>query len=336
MRSPLHLLMVTVVALAACGADGDPITSVAATGTIGGLAYVDRDGDGLLGQDDTPLPGIGIRVVTVGTQSTVATAATGPAGLFAIRNVPVGRYRIVVDEGTVPDSLRVLGIDSATVTVAADDSVGVSVRTSYPTATTAAARDMAPGARFFVNGVVTSAWPTFGDSTVHLRDAEGSIRATRTDFSNAAPGDAVRLLGTRSTRDGQPTATFARVYVIAPGEPPVPQDVQTVAAAAASNGTLDAALVRIRNAEVLQASTMPSGDMLLIVDDGSGELRVLLDRRSSARITLPPPDEDTGRYPVRLDATGVLVPVTAGAGWQLKPRVQDDLVVAPAGPPGGG
>jgi hypothetical protein len=333
MRSPLHLLMATVVILAACGADGDPITSVTATGTIGGLAYVDRDGNGLLDPDDTPLPGIGIRVVSVGSQATVATSSTGPAGLFVVRNVPVGRYRIVVDDATVPDSLRVLGVDSAAVTVSADDSVGVRVRTSYPTVTTAAARGMTPGARFFIIGVVTSAWPTFGDSTVHLRDATGSIRATRTEFSGAAPGDAVRLLGTRSTRDGQPTVTFARVFVTAPGEPPVPLDIGTAAAATASNGILDAALVRVRNAAVLQASTLPSGDMLLIVNDGSGEVRILLDRRSSARITLPPPDEDTGRYPVRLDATGVLVPVPGGAGWQLKPRVQDDLNLIPVGVP---
>src|SRR5690606_18240419 len=195
------------------------------------------------------------------------------------------------------------------------------VTVDYPSVPIRDARDQPVGTCIFVYGVALNAWTTFGDSTLHVTDGTGSIRATRVRQSPVAVGDSIRLLGLVTTGTGGQrvlsNAQVARIYQPAVVQP-VPTVLETAAAASAGGGQHDAALVKVETATILGASTTPSGDRLLIVDDGSGPLEMLIE--SSTGITT----SQLVSGAVLIEATGVLVPVAAGK-WQLKPRFDGDL-----------
>ncbi|HEY0303829.1 MAG TPA: hypothetical protein VGC44_02605, partial [Longimicrobiales bacterium] len=240
-------------------------------------------------------------------------------GAFEIRNLPVGDYQVRVDSASVPDSLRLVRIDSVRVRVPAADSVGVLVTLSFASVTVSAARALPAGRRVFVEGVTLNSLATFGDSTLHIADSTGSIRATRVLSGNVPAGTRVRVLGTTELRDGQPTLADGAVTQIASAVLPQPVPVSTRSGATANNGALDAALVQVTAAPIVGAATTPTGDFLISVNDGSGLLEVLIDRSTGINTAPFVPG-------AQLTATGVLA--TAGVGkWQLKPRAAADLTV---------
>ena len=61
------------------------------------------------------------------------------------------------------------------------------------------AREQPLDTRLIVHGVALNGWGTFGDSTLHVRDATGAIRTVRTPQTPAATGDSVRVIGTIGT-----------------------------------------------------------------------------------------------------------------------------------------
>jgi hypothetical protein len=196
---------------------------------------------------------------------------------------------------------------------AADLTVG------FATVTVAQARSTQVGRIVSVNGVALNSWFTFGDSTVHIADATGTIRAVRVAPVNLLAGDSVRLLGTVAARDGQPVLANVTASVLGVGVLPLAEVVTTAKAATADGGRLDAALLKVINATI-SAVTNVAGDVILTVNDGSGALEVVLDRDVGFAL---------GGIIVgaRLDVTGILIPNAGGLGWRLKPRQQSDLVV---------
>jgi hypothetical protein len=102
---------------------------------------------------------------------------------------------------------------------------------------------------------------------------------------------------------------------------PDPLPLTTGAAASADGGTLDAALVSIEGASIVEAAGNAAGDVRLIVDDGSGVLELFLDRRV-------PFSPDAPLVPgVVVNATGFLVPTGTGS-WRLRPQEDADLDVS--------
>jgi hypothetical protein len=185
---------------------------------------------------------------------------------------------------------------------------------TFATRTVASARATTPGVRVVVEGHALNAWSAFGDSTVHVADATGAIRALRVQETNVQAGDSVRLIGVVTTNGGQPVVTQATVSLVLRGIGLVPMDsLTTGAAAGASGGTRDAALVRVGGTIV---GAQPLGTSTLVtVDDGSGGVDVWVGAGAMTSNLAPG---------AGLGATGVLVPNGSGR-WQLRPRTTGDL-----------
>src|SRR5688572_11792087 len=84
--------------------NSDRTIEVETTGTIVGLAFLDRNGNGTFdGTVDAPVPGIAVRIVPSGAFTPAARVTTAPTGVFGAPNLPVGDYDVIIETNTVPD-----------------------------------------------------------------------------------------------------------------------------------------------------------------------------------------------------------------------------------------
>jgi hypothetical protein len=308
-----------------CGnAGADLVTSIDASGNVAGIVYFDANGTGNQDGADTPLGAISIALVLAGTADTVQSATSDQDGTFQFGAVPVGSYRVVVDTSTIGDSTIVSDIDPPTTNVSRDDTVGVDVAISFPKVSTTEARGLPIGTNVFIDAIALNDVATFGDSTIHVADTAGSLRAVRSGLGPLFAADSIRLRGTIASRTGQTVIDLDRQdpFVLALAEVPAPDTVTTDEAAGADGDVLDAALVRVDSARIVDTSTV-NGNLLATVTDGTGPVDVEFDANIAFNL---------GSYLVPgadLRSTGVLVPTTSG-GWRLKPRSDLDVeVVAP-------
>ncbi|HEX7050783.1 MAG TPA: hypothetical protein VF188_11315 [Longimicrobiales bacterium] len=125
-----------LAALACENAGTDRVLAIEATGTLTAIAYIDLNADENPDPTDAPAAGVRIGLLIPGTRDTAAVATTGDNGLAFVTAIPVGHYSVMLDSTTVPDSLEVVGLDSAAVTIAANDSliVVVTLRRDGPVA----------------------------------------------------------------------------------------------------------------------------------------------------------------------------------------------------------
>lgn len=330
-------LLSTVALGTGCANAGESrVLAIQATGTVTGLVYLDRNGDHRPNPADTVLAGVGIRLVARGTRDTVARATSNAQGDFSMAGVPVGHYLVAVDTATVGDSVEVVRIDTSAVALTPADSADtVQIAIGFPIVTIAQAQLLPPGARAFIEGVslngflcaFSGCFSTFGDSTVHVTDSSGSIRATRVKVvlgNSVGTGDSVRFLGTRSARAGQPTWDNVTPVILAIGPfaaATTPTVTTNAAAKTANGGLLDAALVRILGDTVIDTLTLVAGaDTIfqLTTFDGTDTLFVALDNPAFSGFGAVLPDS-VRRF------TGLLVPSGTG-GWRLKPRSGSDIV----------
>jgi len=306
-------------AIVGCGNVGeDRVLSISATGTIEGVVYFDQNGSGQPDGSDVGLANIGIRVIAWGTRDTVARPVTASDGSFSTAGLPVGRYRVSLAPGAVGDSVTITQFEDSVAVLAPDETALVTVGVGFPSLTIAEAKAQVPGKKLFVEGVALTTLDVFGDTTTHVADGTGSIRAVRVRRTVQLVGDSVRLQGTVASRDGRPVLDDVTVTVLNINRPiPPAEQVTTGVAASADGGRLDAALALVRNIAIADTATGATG-FALTLNDGSGALTVLLD----VDIVFDLTGLDPG---VTIDATGVLVPDGAGA-WRLKPRGNGDLV----------
>lgn len=323
----LGMALALTTMVVACGGDDDGL-SVDATGSVLGLVWLDRNGNARLDGNDGPVRDVRVQLVPATSGATVGSPAYSAesveGGEFAIRDVLVGDYRVVVDMQTVGDTLRLLRVDSARVTVEANDTSVVTVGLTYPAVPIDSARMASLDTRLFVEGLVLTRWGTFGEASLHVRDSTGAIKAVRVQQVNVVPGDSVRLLGVTSVQTGQPVIKDALVFLLETGvESPPPDTIATATAATAGDGALDADLVRIEGAEVQDTTWTPAGELALTVDDGSGPVDVVL------RFNVPFPAGEDGQPRIigaEMDVTGVLLPSTSATGtWIIRPREPADV-----------
>ena len=310
-------------ALVACESSTDRVLSIDAEGRVSGFIFLDRNATGVFEQNvDAPAAGIGVSLVLPGGTTPIAQTTTDATGNYVFSNVPVGRYGLRVDPSLFGDSLRVGRVDSATFTVAVADTPRVGVSLTYPITPLASVRTGQLGKRVLVQGVALNAYAAFGDSTLHLADASGVLRAVRVSPIQVVAGDTVRLLGTITLVGGAATISDATAFRVGTGpftRTPVP--LTTALAATANGGQLDADLVKISNATIINTIASTNGRVTATVDDGSGTVQVVI--------------EPTGAFANRpalltgalLSATGLLVPNDARTAWVLKPRATADLAV---------
>jgi phage protein U len=319
MRNALLLPLIACLAVA-CG-DGPGPIDIDDTGAVTGTAYVDRDGDGRFTGADDVVAGVAAALLLEATGDTMARATSRADGSFIMSRIPAGRYRLVAQRGAAGDSIDVLQVDSAQITIAARDTVTRHIRLGYPRTTAAAARLLPAGRRITVEGIALNARGTYGDETMHLADATGAIRAIRVAPNAAQAGDSISLVGTTGSQNGFFVLADATVRVIAAarGLPPL-ETVTTAMAATADNGRLADGQLRIAGAFILDTITV-ANDRILGVSDGSGRLEVMLDKDIPFN---PGPYIPGGTF----DGAGLLVPTGTGNSWRLKPRDRDEAVLS--------
>jgi hypothetical protein len=314
------VLVLGIVAGSACEHAGeDRVLAVTATGVVLGTVFFDANGNRAADPGEPPYPAVGVRLVTRGTRDTVAKATSNRDGVYAIFGVPIGDYVVVVDTTGMGDSLRVSN-STPEIRLRPEDSVLVQIGVSFPIVTVAQARGVLLGKRVFVEAVALNSPASFGDSTIHILDASGSIRTTRVrpGVTTVGVGDSLRLLGRRNSRNGQPTLDDVSLIPLGFGLVPATPTISTANAAIAQGGALDARLVRIGGATVASTSTNSQGDLEITVNDGSGALIVALDAEAGL--------STAGFTPgVIIDVVGLLVPTGAG-DFRLKPRFNSDVV----------
>lgn len=318
MRRSLSLLV--AIAVVACSEGGGGV-GLDKTGSVRGTAYIDRNADGQFSPlTDVMAGGVAVALLVESTADTVAETQTAADGTFLLAAVPIGRYRFVASRGSLGDSVIVADIDQTVFNIPPNDTLVRTIRLGYPNVTALAVRAMPSGRRIVLEGVALNGWSTFGDSTVHVRDSTGAIRAVRAQQSAVQSGDSIRVLGTTGVSSGFPIIADATLRVLAAAAGlPQADSVGTGSAATALGGTLADGQIRIAGA-LIQDTLRIAGDLILGVDDGSGRLEVVLDANVAFNAG---PYVPGGTFSGR----GVLVPNPGGA-WRLKPRDRDEALIS--------
>jgi len=190
------------------------------------------------------------------------------------------------------------------------------VSATFPTLTIAEVRGLAPGRSAYIHGYALNGRATFSDGAVHVYDATGAIRIQQLPNTTVLLGDSVRVLGTAANRLGQPILEGSQVTVLLAGVGvDQPDSVPTAAAAAATGNARDADHVTIGG--TVSAVAASGNGWVLTVNDGSGDLQIMLDSRVGF---------SAGDFAVDdvVRASGVLVPVSNGV-WQLRPRTLTEI-----------
>jgi len=327
-----RLLLVVAVGLWSCDFATDvELLEIAGTGVLFGQAYLDLNGSGSADGGDQPLRNVSVALTTPGGGDVVLSATTDTTGSFILPSVPVGTYRLGLASTVLGDSLTAMGA-GGTITVELGDTTFFNLGASYPTLTLAEVRAAAPGRRVFTRGVAMNSRLPSTDGTVHLLDTAGVsyLRATgvTTPPGNVLTGDSLRLLGRTAVDNGQPVLDAVTPIVLQRGLslPPAIQ-LTTGAAATANAGVLDAALVRIRLAEISDTSTAPNGDFHFWTNDGTDSLEVVFKWFRNISSSAVRPDTT-----VRINqATGLLTPFDDGTGggvrWRLLPRAASEVIL---------
>ena len=213
-----RLLAVAVLAVLGCSNAGeDLVVVVPSRAGVELIVVVDRDATGTQTPPDTVLGGARVSLRPQSGGLAIQTVTTGPAGVAEFQNVPVGDYVITVDEATIGDSL-VTGVPTPVRLTASFDPGEVEpvlVFTGYRQVFIRQARALPQGQRVLIRGLVLAGVQSFRDTTAHVADSSSQIRLTRVtlrgNVSGSNPGDSVVVVGTVSSRAGQPTLDLAVV-----------------------------------------------------------------------------------------------------------------------------
>jgi|CXWL01.1.fsa_nt_gi hypothetical protein len=331
MRLPSLRLVTFAVLLAGCGNAGESLTFPALPdGGIAVALYLDRDGSGAFSANDTTFAGIRVALLAAGGVDTIQTALSSANGSVIFQPIPVGRYRVVVDRAALGDSIRVVVGDTGTITILArGDSNTASrvVRLGYEEVSVTGVKALPAGRRVIVRGIVVSPMQAFSDSSMFLQDATGALRITSARHwpgrNGNNIGDSVAVLGTTGASLGRPALLAGRVSSLGVGSAPAPQLVTVAEARTANGGALDAVLVQITNAKVVDTAKVALDLRVTFSEaaDDADRATALFDQLLQAPATI----FTAGRT---ITVRGVLVPRGDGT-WSVKPRNATDLTLGP-------
>lgn len=321
--------LVLALAVAACDNAGSDLgLPPLPQGAIGVGFYFDRDGSGTQTAGDTVFAGARVSLLVAAGTDTIRSAVSGANGLAVFDSLPVGTYRVVVDRGLLGDSIGVVAGDTGTIVVTAAPGGNVGgriIRLGYREVTVAEARQLSAGIRVYVRGIVLAPLQAYSDSSTFLGWGGASIRLPgsrhRPGRTGNNPGDSVIVLGTTAQRDGQPVLASGLIGTLGVTPAPVPVAIAIADVRTASGGTLDAALISVVGAVILD-TTASGPDLLVRIGlqaDTSVTAHVLIDAKQNAPRTIFRPG-------LAITVRGVLVPRGDGT-WVIKPRGGGDVTI---------
>ncbi len=315
--------------LAGCGNAGESLTIPALP--EGGIAvsfYLDRDATGTYTTNDTIMGGVRVALLAAGGVDTIQTMLSNATGVAIFGPVPIGRYRVVVDRAALGDTVQVVVGDTGTISILARQDSNTAtrlVRLGFEEVTVAQARALPAGRRVIVRGIVLSPMQAFRDSTMFLQDVTGALRITSTRHwpgrTGNNLGDSVAVLGTTGVSLGRPVLLAGRVSSLGERPAPAAQLVTVAEVRTAKGGTLDAALVQVTNAKVVDTATVALDLRVTFSEaaDDADRAVALFDQLLQA----PAAIFTAGRT---ITVRGVLVPRGDGTWW-IKPRNGSDLTL---------
>jgi hypothetical protein len=317
------LVLIAVFAAAACTEmEGHSPLQIEAQARVNGVLFNDLNGNAQFDAGDQRVSGWEVRLIGA-NQGVVSTATTDTAGVFSFE-ASTGRFTVDVDRRQIGDTLQVFGLAvGRDITLAQGDTVAVTVGLTYPKVSLAAVNALPVGRRVFVEGIALNPVFTTGPRELHLRSGNDALRITTILRVPVTQGDSVRVLATRALEARQPILSNGTIFVVRlVVADPEPLELTTRAASTAEQGAAGADLARVRNADLIRSRNELS-DVILTVDDGTGQLEILLRSFLGADSSFFRPDS------VRVQqATGLLVPYVADGGetrWRLATRTASDL-----------
>ncbi|MBL0179949.1 MAG: hypothetical protein IPP98_12600 [Gemmatimonadetes bacterium] len=315
--------------LAGCSNAGESLTFPALP--EGGIAvsfFLDRDATGSYTTNDTTMAGVRVALLAANGVDTIQTMLSNATGVAIFGPVPIGRYRVVVDRAALGDTIGVVVGDTGTISILARQDSNTAtrlVRLGFEEVTVAQALALPAGRRVIVRGSVVSPMQAFRDSTMFLLDATGALRITSARHWPGRIGnnlgDSVAVLGTTGVSLGRAVLLAGKVSSLGVGSAPAPQLVTVAEVRTARGGTLDAALVQVTNAKVVDTATVALDLRVTFSEaaDDADRAVALFDQLLQA----PAAIFTAGRT---ITVRGVLVPRGDGTWW-VKPRNGSDLTL---------
>lgn len=321
----LALASATLAPLACSDVTDVELLEIGGAGVIVGQVYLDLDGSGTATTPDRIVPGVLVELIA-SSGAVVGGVTTDSLGLFVLRDVPVGEYRLALDSMALGDSLQLLN-PSTSFSVDPGDTLTRGVGATYPVRTLEDALVGSLGQQVITSGIALNSRLNFGDGQVHFAGGTGFLRALSVDRSGVAAGDSVRIRGRLISDNGRPALRDVTPYILIPQAALVlPIEVSVARAATADGGSLDAAFSRIRDAEITDTTTNAQGHFRFWAIQGSDSVEIVL--RSFLGFNTAQFRPDTV---VRLDRlAGLLSPFDDGGGdirWRMLPRTPGDVVL---------
>ncbi len=326
MTRRLLLLSAAFVAVACSNAGENLGLPSLPTGTIATRVYFDRDGSQTFTTGDTTVAGIRVAIFAAGGRDTLAVASTDTAGIVIFDTLPVGSYRVALDPHSLGDSIGLVAGDTGFTRIVAD-SGGVArlIRIGFPEVTLQQLRTMPAGRRVFVRGTVESPLEAFHDSSTFLSDRTGYLRIThsrsRVTRGGNNIGDSVLVLGTTDSSLGQPVLGAGLIGTLGLANLPIPVPVTVAQASDAEGGTLDAALVTLDSAVIVDTMAVGPDFQVTVADpnNAAATAGILID--STLHVA-----HSVWVHALPISIKGVLMP-TGNGTWVVKPRFQGDITL---------
>lgn len=325
-RGALALLAATLAPLACSDATDVELLQIASAGVLFGQAYLDLDGTGTFTVGDDPIGAAQVQLLTSATGDVVDTATTDSLGVFTLLDVPVGSYRLSLAAAVLGDSLEILNGDP--ISVAVGDTSLINLGASFPVLSIEEVLASTPGRRVFTSGIALNRRVNFDPTgQVHFAGDSLFLRARNVERSAVTTGDSVRILGRVVVDNGRTALDQVTPFILVPAAALViAKEATTAQAATADGGMLDAALVRIRNAEMTDTSTNVAGNFRFWAVDGSDSVEVVIRSFLGLNNSAFRPDTVVRISQLR----GLLSPFDDGLGairWRLLPRDGGDIIL---------
>jgi uncharacterized repeat protein (TIGR01451 family) len=327
-RGPVAAAAIVAASWSCLDASSVDLLQIEGVATVMGQAYVDLDNDGALSAGDGVLADADVVLMASFRGGVVDVATTDSLGAFTLSDVPVGSYVLVIDTTALGDSLVTAGA-GAQLTLLAGDMTVLELGATFEALALEDALAAPVGSRIFTSGIALNTRVNSDpNGQVHFEGETAFLRALNVERGTLNPGDSVRLLGRVVVDNGRPALDNVTPRILVPSaQAVVPIEMSTATATTADGGSLDAALARIRRAEITDTSTV-DGDFRFWADDGSDSVEVVI-----REFLVPSVNTSTFRPDtiIRIEeATGLLSPYDDGSGairWRFFPRQQSDVVL---------